>query len=103
MGSVLIKVALGIALLAILVLWRGREVQVTLQVGLAIAFTFVLFISLLIHIGRTYKPPETEDVHEEELEGDLAEGESKNEEAEAIIVEARPPQNSSRVKRESDT
>ena len=80
------SVVLGIALLVIFAL-VSREAQVVLQISLAVAFTLVLFISVLIDLGKVYKP-KTEEEFDEPLAGELAEETSEPEEAEAIVVEA---------------
>ena len=63
-----------------------------LQISLAVAFTLVLFISVLIDLGKVYNPKAEEEEFDEPLTGELAEDTSEPEEAEAIVVEAESAQ-----------
>ena len=90
-------VILGIALLVIFA-FVSQEAKIALEISLAIVFTLVLFISLLIDLGTFYKSEEEEEEFEMPLEGEIAEEEVEEgvpEEAEAIVVEAEPTEDSS--------
>ena len=79
-------IGLFIALLVIFA-FVSREAKVTLQIALAIAFTLVLFVFLIIEISSVYKSEE-EELEEGALEGEIAGDPDSPEEAEAIVVEA---------------
>ena len=88
-------IILGIVLVAIFA-FVSREAKLILEISLAIVFTLVLFISLLIDLGTFYRPDEEEEFEEPLLEGEIAEDEALPEEAGAIVVEAESTEDTGR-------
>jgi hypothetical protein len=97
-NTIVKTIALGIALLVIFA-FVSREAKLVLEVALAIVFTLLLFISMLLELGKLHRPQAVEEEPESPLEGAIAEGDGEAEETEAIVVEAASSQDKANKER----